>query len=117
MTESVARLARRVAIDPFFFAFALAEYAAAEGLDEAGLAAALGCSPDRLPHVRLCRAPRADPDGFREDVDRIAGAVGLARDAVATIARRGQVVAAMRATAGEVPDGAGFLIAARDRQP
>ncbi len=117
MTDSVARLARRVAIDPFFFGFALAVYAAAEGLDETGLAAALGCPPEQLAHVRLCRAPRADSGGFREDVDRIAEAFGLTREAVATVARRGQVVAAMRVAAGEVPDGAGFLIAARDRTP
>ena len=42
MNESVARLAGRAAADPFFLAFALAEYAAAEQLDEAGLAAAPG---------------------------------------------------------------------------
>lgn len=116
MNESVARLARRVAIDPCFLAFALAEYAAAEGLDEAGLAAALGCPPDRLSHVRLCRAPRADPDGFRADVDRIVEAFGLNRDTVAAAVRHGQVVTAMRGAAGGVPDETGFLIAARDRK-
>ncbi len=115
MNESVARLANRVAVDPFFLAFALAEYAAAEKLDAAALAAALGTTPDVLPHLRLCRAPRADADGFREDVDRIAAKFGLNRDVLAAVARHGQVVAAMRAAAAADPAEAGFLIAARDR--
>lgn len=116
MSESVARLANRVAIDPFFLAFGLAEYAAAEGLDDPQLAAALGTTPDVLPHVRLCRTPRADPDGFREDVGRIAAKFGLNRDALATVARHGQVVAAMRAEAA-APESAGSVLAARDRPP
>jgi len=115
MNESVARLAGRAGVDPFFLAFALAEYAAAERLDEAGLAAALGTAPAVLPHVRLCRMPRADADGFREDVGRIAARFGLDRDALAAAARHGQVVAAMRAAAD--PAAAGFLLAARDRPP
>ncbi len=116
MDESVARLANRAAIDPYFLAFALAEYAAAERLDETGLAAALGTTADVLPHVRLCPSPRADPDGFRADVDRVAGKFGLNRDALAAVARHGQVVAAMRAAAAD-PTEAGFLLAARDRPP
>jgi hypothetical protein len=115
VNESVARLANRVAVDPFFLAFALAEYAAAEKLDDAALVAALGTTPDVLPHVRLCRAPRADSDGFREDVDRIAAKFGLSRDALVAVARHGQVVAAMRAAAAADPTEAGYLLAARDR--
>ncbi len=110
----MARLANRAGVDPFFLAFALAEYATAERLDETALAAALGTAPDVLPHVRLCRSPRADADGFREDVGRIAAKFGLNRDALAAVARHGQVVAAMRAAAAD-PTEAGYLLAARDR--
>ena len=117
MSESVARLANRVAVDPFFLAFALAEYATAEKLDEAGLAAALGTTPEALPHVRLCRAPRTDPAGFREDVERVAAKFGLNRDALAVAARHGEVVAAMRAAAEAAPADAGSFLAARDRRP
>jgi hypothetical protein len=114
MNESVARLASRAGVDPYFLAFALAEYAAAERLDEAALAHVLGTTPDVLPHVRLCRTPRTDADGFREDVDRIAAKFGLNRDVLAAAARHGQVVAAMRAAAAD-PTEAGYLLAARDR--
>src|SRR4051812_17216616 len=99
MNESARRLADRVAVDPFFLSFALAEYAAAEQLDEAALAARLGITPDVLPHVRLCRSPRPDPDGFREDVVRIAGKFGLDPGVLKEAARHGQAVAAMRAAA------------------
>ena len=116
MSEPLARLADRAAADPHFLAFALAEYAAAEKLDRAGLLAALGTSEDRFPHVQLCRAPRADPDGFREDVDRIAAKFGLNRDVLVTAARHGQAVAALRPPEGE-PSETGFLIAARDKRP
>lgn len=115
MSESVVRLANRVAVDPFFLAFALAEYAAAEGLDPAGLAARLGTTPGVLPHVALCRSPRADPDGFREDVDRVAGKFGLDRDVLITVARHGQIVAAMRPPDEAAPADAGAFLAARDR--
>jgi hypothetical protein len=113
MNESVERLAKRVAVDPFFLAFALAEYAAAAKLDEAGLATALGTTPDVLPHVRLCRMPRADPDGLREDTERIAGKFGLNRTVLLAVARTGQAVAGMR-TAGD-PTETGHILAARDK--
>jgi hypothetical protein len=115
MNESVARLANRAAIDPHFLAFSLTEFAIAEKLDEAGLAVVLGTTADMLPHIRLCRVPRTDADGFREDVDRIAEKFGLNRDALAAVARHGQVVAAMRAADAADPTEAGFLLAARDR--
>lgn len=115
MSASVERLAKRVAVDPYFLAFALAEYAAAEGLDDAALAAALGAAPGMLPHVRLSPAPRADADGFREDVDRVAAAFALNRDVLATAARHGQVIAGMRAAAEANPAAAGAMLAARDR--
>ena len=38
MSEALARLANRAAVDPHFLAFALAEYARSEQLDDAGLA-------------------------------------------------------------------------------
>jgi hypothetical protein len=116
MNEPLAGMADLAAGDPFFLAFALAEYAQAERLDAAGLAAALGTTPDVLPHVGLCRSPGADPDAFRSDVDRIAGKFGLTRDALVAVARCGQAVAAMRPADETVAD-AGLFLAARDRKP
>lgn len=116
MTESVRRLAARAAVDPHFLASALAEYARAHGLDDAGLAAALGTDAAGLAHARLCRTPRADPDGFRADVERVADRFGLDRLVLATAARLGQNVAAARAAQEAAASAdAGAVLAARDR--
>ncbi|MBN9523151.1 hypothetical protein J0H58_32325 [bacterium] len=117
MNESVVRLTKRAAVDPYFLAFALAEYAAAGNLDDAALAAALGTTPDVLAHIRLCPAPRADAEGFGADVERVATKFGLNRDVLTAAARQGQVIAEMRAAAERNPEAAGKLLAARDRKP
>jgi hypothetical protein len=119
MKVSVARLALRVGVDPHFLSFALTEFAKSEGLDEAGLAAALGVPVDTLPGVRLCPCPRADPDGLRADLDRLCNRFGLNRGVLTTAVRHGHVVAAQLpadAAAAEA-DKAGLLLAARDGRP
>ena len=115
MTDAVHDLARRAAADPHYLAFALAEYAAREALDEAGLLAALGATPEALASTRLCRTPRPDPEGFRADIDRIAGKFGLNRDVLAKAARHGLVVADLRRAATESPADVAAFLAARDR--
>lgn len=112
MAETRERLARRARRDPHFLAFALAEYAAAEELDDATLAGRLGCTADGLFGARLCPAPRADAEGFAADVTRIAGRFGLDRDRLAEAAKHGQVVLLMRGTPS-APAG-GVYMAARD---
>ncbi len=112
MSERLAAFARRVADDPFFLASALRDYAQSEGLDDAGLAARLGCSAETLDRLRLCRRPRPEPAEFRADVDRIAERFGVDPTALAEVVRRADVLAELRhAGAG----GAGTLMAARDR--
>lgn len=115
MGDAVHDLARRAAVDPHFLAFALAEYAGREALDEAGLRAALGATAETLAAARLCRTPRPDPDGFRADVDRVAAKFGLNRDALAKAVRHGLVVAELRRAAAESPAEAAAFLAARDR--
>ncbi len=116
MHDATIVTARRAGSDPYFLAFALAEYARREGLDEPALMALLGATPETLAGARLCRAPRADPAEFREDVARIAAKFGLDRDLLAKAARHGRVVASLRAAPGTPPavETAPFL-AARDR--
>ena len=118
MTDATLRLAARAGVDPHFLAFAVAEYAAAEGLDESALLAELGATPAALAAARLCRMPRADPVEFREDVDRIAAKFGLNRDLLGMIAKRGQVTADLRRARDEQPsESAAPVLAARDRTP
>jgi hypothetical protein len=113
MSELLAGLARRVEGDPFFLAFALAGYARSRGLDDAGLAAALGCRPEDLPMLRLCRAPRPDPPDFRADVTAVAGRFGIDPATLVEAVRHGEAVAALRRPAAASPE-PGAVLAARD---
>lgn len=116
MDEMVIRAARRAAIDPHFLAFGLNQYAEGQGLDEAALMAELGATAETLTHARLCRTPRTDPDGLREDVERIATNFGLNRAALVKAVRAGEVAVAHRAAAArERPECAAPVLAARDR--
>jgi hypothetical protein len=113
MSDSLDALARRAEGEPFFLASVLAAYARSEGADDAGLAAALGCRPGDLAMVRLCRAPRTEPDAFWEDVRRIAGRFGMDPERLAEAVKRGRVVLSFRAAR---PGSGAPLIAARDRE-
>jgi hypothetical protein len=115
MSESLRHLAARVADDPFFLAHSLAEYARSEGLDDAALAARLGCRVEDLPLLRLCRAPRTEPGEFRADVATIAERFGLNATLLAEAVRLGQGLAQLRQAAQ--PTGhPGYLLAARDAE-
>jgi hypothetical protein len=62
-------LAARVSREPFFLGSALAAYQRRHGLDDAGLAALLGCDVAALTDLRLCRRPgTAGPGRTEEDV-------------------------------------------------
>jgi hypothetical protein len=108
------RLARRVRDDPRFLALVLAFYAESERLDDAALAARLGCPPENLPMLRLCRAPDPAPAVFQTDIARIAARFGADPDTLAAAVRRGEVLVKFRAANFQ---DCGTLMAARDGNP
>lgn len=111
MTDPLERMAKWAEGQEHFLAFLLAMYAQSEGLDDASLAAALGCCPEDLVMVRLCRAPRLDRQGFRDDVARIADRFDLDPKRLSVAVKRGRVLACLQ----DGPSGhGGFLMAARD---
>lgn len=114
MTEPIRDLARRVETDPFFLASALRTFAESEGLDEAGLAAYLGCVVGDLPRLALCRRPNPNPPFFAADVEAIARHFAISGDRLAELVRRADALAALAASAESPRD---FLQAARDREP
>lgn len=116
-TDPVAFAADRAASRPAFLAFALARYAAAEQLDDTALAARLGCPPDVLAHVRLCRMPPADPDVFRAAVARISEQFGVAPGPLGDAVRLGHALIDLADKPADAPAEAGYLLAARDRPP
>ena len=105
--------AERASTDRFFLASALLPYARAEGLDDAGLAERLGCAPDDLPALLLCRRPEKQGGRFRMDVERIAERFGLDP---ARLAQAIRLADALAAFGGAAPEATGpLLAAARDR--
>jgi hypothetical protein len=112
MAGRLNALARRVEGDGFFLASALADYARGERLGEGELAAVLGCPPEVLTPLRLCRRPHGDASRFRRDVDRIAAQFGIAPEVLAQVLRRSDAITALGAGA---ESGLGTLMAARDR--
>lgn len=116
MSKALDHLAARVATDPLFLAGALAEFARSEGLDDAALATALGCTTAVLTRLRLCRAPRPDPDGFRHDVAAVASHFQINPTTLAEAVRRGQSLARLRMGPSPAAD-PGLLLAARDHKP
>ena len=113
MTDPLEALAKRAEREPFFLASVLAAYARSEGLDDAGLAAALGCPVGELTMIRLCRVPRTDAGEFWDDVTALAGRFGLDAGRLAEAVKRGRVVLRLQAA----QPGGGFLAAARDHEP
>jgi hypothetical protein len=68
---SLDRLVQLAQERPTLLAGPLQLYKEQEGLDDQQLAAVLGCEPEAIPRLALCKRPRPAPH-FREDVERIA---------------------------------------------
>lgn len=113
--ELLRLAARRASADAFFLASALLAYARAEGLDEAALAAYLGCAPADLPALLLCRRPAGDAATFRADARRIAERFRIDATRLVEAIRLAEAVEVLGGP-GHAGD-AGFLAAARDRDP
>ncbi len=111
MSDPLEVLAARAAREPFFLASVLAAYTRAEGLDDAGLAAALGCRVGDLTMIRLCLAPRADPREFWDDVRAVADRFGADATRLAEVVKHGRVVLRFQAAS---PAPGTSLLAARD---
>ena len=114
MSHPLEYLAARVTDDPFFLAYALKLFAAGEGLDDAALAARLGCTPETLTDLRLCRMPREDAPHFRDDILTIAASFPVDAAVLAEVVRHAQVVAPLRKPAAAT--GPEVLLAARDAE-
>ena len=108
MANPLDEMAERTRHEPFFFGCLLEQYAVVGGLDDAALAAELGCKVADLRGLRLCRAPRDDQAGLREDVRRVAEALGLNEGKLTRVVRRAKATAMFQGKGGS-------LMAARDR--
>jgi hypothetical protein len=116
VAERIEALALRVREDPFFLASALEEYARSEEMAWEDLAGVLGCAPEQLGPLGLCRRPRSGDAAFLDEIARIAERFDLDMDALTAIARRADTLDAWRGriAAQRIPS-QGWLQAARDR--
>jgi hypothetical protein len=110
--DLLAHAARRARDQEGFLAGALAAYQEANGMDDAALAAFLGCAPEALPRLALCRRPAPDPARFRAGIQEIAAYTGAA---IGPLARLLREVAANEALQGARDTG--MMLAARDHLP
>ena len=101
MTRKMASLASR---DPFYLGWHLTSYSEMTGMSMSEIGRELGCLPETVDSISLCRAPRAEPPHFREDIEAVADRFQARADKLARIVRHVQV-----------SSGAGILLTARDR--
>ena len=116
MNEMTIRTARRAAENRYFLAFALHLFAENNQMDEPDLMAALGATPETLAHARLCRTPRGDAAGMKDEVARIAAKFGLNAGVLLRAVRAADVAVVQQTAAQrELPEPVAPLLAARDR--
>jgi hypothetical protein len=117
MPDPLEMLAARAEQEPFFLAALLASYMRCDGINETELAAGLGCRREDLLMLKLCRAPRSEGPGFREDIDGISERFALDAERLAAVVKRGRVMARLEEARGSGRDAveARFLMAARER--
>jgi hypothetical protein len=111
--ELLRRAAERARQQPFYLASLLLAYARAERLDDAGLAARLGCDPSSLPALLLCRRPTGEGSVFRADVEAIAERFALNALQLARLIRAADALVSLGSAATDRTGG--LLAAARDR--
>lgn len=107
------KAAARAADHPFFLASQLLAYGSLRGLSRPDLAKWLGCKPNGLVRLELCRRPEVSAPSFRAEVEKVAAFAGAKPERVAEALREVEAIAALRQA--RHPKDGGMLLAARDR--
>ncbi len=113
-SNNLDRAAERASWDEFFMGHLLASLVGSRGLARTTVAQRLRCEENRLARLWLCRAPREDALGFRQDVEQIASAVGCDATSLAQLIREAAALRALRSQSQ--PTSSSILLAARDRE-
>ena len=67
--ETTRKLSQLASRDPFYLGWFFARYAEIMSVDIANVAGELGRLQEMMGTMSLCRAPRAEPPHFREDIE------------------------------------------------
>ena len=84
--DMTGKMVSRASRDPFYLGWHLASYSEMTGMSMAEVGMELGCLPETVDSISLCRAPRAEPH-FREDVEAVADRFQARADKLARIVR------------------------------
>jgi hypothetical protein len=90
--------------DPFYLGWHLVRYSEMRKMKLTEVGRELGCLPEMLNSISLCRAPRLEPPHFRSDIERVADRFQVRADSLMRIVRYVQV-----------ESGESMLLAARER--
>ena len=101
MRLKISRLASK---DPFYMGWHFARYLELKGVNAVDLGKELGCLPETINSMALCRSPRQPPH-FRDDIERVADRFQVRADKLMNVVRFSQVASKEPA-----------LLAARDRE-
>ena len=103
-SETLSKISSLASRDAFYLGWHLARYSEKKGVSMEELGRELGCLPETVNSIALCRAPRAEPPHFQRDIERVAERFQIRADRLMGIVRLAQV-------SGEES----MLMAARDR--
>ena len=110
--------ALRASKNPFFIAGYIEGFRTRRGVQESDLARFLGCEPEVLPKLGLCRRPDPDSTTFQSDVHRIANAFGISPNILVQLIREADSlnVLGMDVPVARLNPLEGLLMAARDKE-
>ena len=94
MTNGMSlKIARLASDDPFYLGWHLARYSEMRGMSMTELGRELGCLPEAVNSISMCRAPRSEPPHFRSDIERVADRFQVKADRLMRIVRYVQIEA------------------------
>lgn len=114
-SDSIARFVSRTKDDPLFVGHSLRAFAAARDLDEAHIAAFLGCGQGAISRLAMCRQPSVNEETYQQDIEQIAAFVGCDSSRLQQLLRETMGISVLRESTASVRDNV-TLLAARDRQ-
>lgn len=89
--EMLLKMSRLASDDPFYMGWHLARYSEMKGLGIEKMGKELGCLPETVNSISLCRAPRPDPPHFQYDIERVADRFQVRADKQMRIVRYVQI--------------------------
>jgi hypothetical protein len=107
------RAVEKASLDTFFLGHLFSFVARRDQLSQLELAKQLGCEPNQITRLALCRCPREDVKWFRQDIKKIAAFARCNPTMLAQIVRKAMAIKSLSAC--DTNQNTNTLLAARDR--